>query len=119
MQLPPLCLTCCRPSGVLLEELSAHSSYPEVCTAAGPPKMSSSSAHDAVRHREFLRNAKAQVSTALRHIQAYAIARPDVRFHVVAERMRGHGLGVSVGTARGGGRLSVIPGSPEVRGRGG
>jgi len=44
-----------------------------------------------VRHREFIRNAKAQVSTTLRLIQAYAIAQPHIRFHVVAEKARGHG----------------------------
>lgn len=46
-----------------------------------------------VRHREFLRNAKAQVSATLRLIQAYAIAQPEIRFHVVAEKVRGHGAG--------------------------
>jgi len=59
-----------------------------------------------VRHREFLRNAKAQVSASLRFIQAYAIAQPEIRFHVLAEKMRGHGAGratlmSSSGTARG------------------
>mmetsp|Transcript_88087 Transcript_88087/g.169516 ORF Transcript_88087/g.169516 Transcript_88087/m.169516 type:complete len:1035 (-) Transcript_88087:162-3266(-) len=44
-----------------------------------------------VRHREFIRNAKAQVSATLRLIQAYAIAQPHIRFHVVAEKARGHG----------------------------
>jgi len=44
-----------------------------------------------VRHREFIRNAKSQVSAALRLIQAYAIAQPNIRFHVVAEKARGHG----------------------------
>lgn len=46
-----------------------------------------------VRHREFMRNAKAQVSLSLRLIQAYAIAQPDIRFHVVAEKLRGHCAG--------------------------
>jgi len=48
-----------------------------------------------VRHREFMRNAKAQVSATLRLIQSYAIAQPDIRFHVVAEKSRGHGAGRS------------------------
>eukprot|EP00928_Gymnodinium_smaydae_P077159 TRINITY_DN6035_c0_g1_i1.p1 TRINITY_DN6035_c0_g1~~TRINITY_DN6035_c0_g1_i1.p1 ORF type:complete len:1007 (+),score=271.26 TRINITY_DN6035_c0_g1_i1:73-3021(+) len=39
-----------------------------------------------VRHREFLRNAKAQVNATLRLMQAFAIARPEVRFHVVSEK---------------------------------
>jgi len=65
-----------------------------------------------VRHREFLRNAKAQVSTTLRLIQAYAIAQPAIRFHVLAERMRGHGAGRSTllsssGTARGWGQAAA------------
>jgi DNA mismatch repair protein PMS2 len=46
-----------------------------------------------VRHREFLRNAKAQVSATLRLLQAFAIAQPEIRFHVLAEKMRGHGAG--------------------------
>nr|QDO16237.1 PMS1-like protein [Lingulodinium polyedra] len=46
-----------------------------------------------VRHREFLRNAKAQVSATLRLIQAYSIARPEIRFHVIAEKVKGHGAG--------------------------
>jgi len=44
-----------------------------------------------VRHREFLRNAKAQVSATLRLIQAYAVAQPEIRFHVSAEKARGTG----------------------------
>lgn len=46
-----------------------------------------------VRHREFMRNAKSQVSATLHLIQAYSIARPDIRFHVVAEKARGHSAG--------------------------
>jgi len=46
-----------------------------------------------VRHREFMRNAKAQVSATLKLIQAYAVAQPQIRFHVIAEKARGHGAG--------------------------
>lgn len=44
-----------------------------------------------VRHREFLRGAKAQILATLRFLQACAIAHPSVRFHFVAERARGTG----------------------------
>ncbi|CAE8708286.1 unnamed protein product [Polarella glacialis] len=59
-----------------------------------------------VRHKEFLRNAKAQVSATLRLIQSYAIAQPEIRFHVVAEKVRGNGAGratllTTSGSARG------------------
>eukprot|EP00929_Paragymnodinium_shiwhaense_P117045 TRINITY_DN8717_c0_g1_i3.p1 TRINITY_DN8717_c0_g1~~TRINITY_DN8717_c0_g1_i3.p1 ORF type:complete len:1204 (-),score=267.53 TRINITY_DN8717_c0_g1_i3:148-3759(-) len=46
-----------------------------------------------VRHREFIRNAKAQVNATMRLIQAFAIARSEVRFHVVGEKARGQGAG--------------------------
>lgn len=39
-----------------------------------------------VRHKEFMKNAKSQVSATLRLIQSYAIAQPQVRFSVVAEK---------------------------------
>lgn len=48
-----------------------------------------------VRHKEFLRNAKAQVAATLRLIQAYAIAQPEVRFHVVNEKVKGQTPGRS------------------------
>lgn len=59
-----------------------------------------------VRHKEFTRNAKAQVGASLRLIQSYAIAQPTVRFSVVAEKVRGHGAGRATllctsGTAQG------------------
>eukprot|EP00927_Polykrikos_kofoidii_P076806 TRINITY_DN73834_c0_g1_i1.p1 TRINITY_DN73834_c0_g1~~TRINITY_DN73834_c0_g1_i1.p1 ORF type:complete len:988 (-),score=153.27 TRINITY_DN73834_c0_g1_i1:326-3289(-) len=59
-----------------------------------------------VRHREFLRNAKSQVNATLRLMQSYAIAEPEIRFHVVAEKVRGQGAGRATllstsGTARG------------------
>mmetsp|Transcript_100846 Transcript_100846/g.157532 ORF Transcript_100846/g.157532 Transcript_100846/m.157532 type:complete len:984 (-) Transcript_100846:72-3023(-) len=59
-----------------------------------------------VRHREFLRNAKAQVNAVLRFIQSYAIAQPEIRFHVLAEKKSGNGAGKatllsSSGTAKG------------------
>ncbi|CAE7948610.1 PMS1 [Symbiodinium sp. KB8] len=46
-----------------------------------------------VRHREFQKNAKAQVGATLRLIQAYAVAEPQVRFSVVSEKLRGPGSG--------------------------
>lgn len=46
-----------------------------------------------VRHREFLRNAKAQVNATLRLVQSYAIAQPQVHFHVITEKTKGHGAG--------------------------
>jgi len=59
-----------------------------------------------VRHREFLRNAKAQVSATVRLIQAYAVAQPEIKFHMSAEKARGTGMGRTTllstpGTARG------------------
>ncbi|CAJ1414915.1 unnamed protein product [Effrenium voratum] len=42
-----------------------------------------------VRHKEFTRNAKAQVNATLRLLQSYAIAQPEVRFAVVSEKLRG------------------------------
>jgi len=59
-----------------------------------------------VRHKEFMRNAKSQVSATLRLIQSYAIAQPEIRFTVVAEKVRGHGAGRATllctsGSARG------------------
>lgn len=42
-----------------------------------------------VRHKEFMRNCKSQVSATLRLIQSYAIAQPQVRFSVVTEKLRG------------------------------
>jgi len=59
-----------------------------------------------VRHREFLRNAKAQVNATLRLIQACAIAQPSIKFHVVAEKARGSGAG----------RASLLSTSGSVRG---
>ncbi|CAK9049721.1 DNA mismatch repair protein PMS1 (Postmeiotic segregation protein 1) (Protein POSTMEIOTIC SEGREGATION 1) [Durusdinium trenchii] len=46
-----------------------------------------------VRHKEFMRNAKSQVSATLRLIQSYAIAQPQVRFSVIAEKLRGPSAG--------------------------
>mmetsp|Transcript_64667 Transcript_64667/g.140835 ORF Transcript_64667/g.140835 Transcript_64667/m.140835 type:complete len:927 (+) Transcript_64667:34-2814(+) len=46
-----------------------------------------------VRHREFLRNAKAQMGAMMKMMQAYAVGTPEIRFHVVAEKVRGHGAG--------------------------
>eukprot|EP00930_Biecheleria_cincta_P047857 TRINITY_DN33252_c0_g1_i1.p1 TRINITY_DN33252_c0_g1~~TRINITY_DN33252_c0_g1_i1.p1 ORF type:complete len:915 (-),score=165.10 TRINITY_DN33252_c0_g1_i1:113-2857(-) len=59
-----------------------------------------------VRHKEFTRNAKAQVGASLRLIQSYAIAQSTVRFSVIAEKVRGHGAGRATllctsGTAQG------------------
>jgi len=58
-----------------------------------------------VRHREFQKNAKAQVGATLRLMQAYAVAQPQVRFSVVSEKLRGPGSGRTTlmstsGTAR-------------------
>lgn len=46
-----------------------------------------------VRHKEFLRNAKAQVGATLKLIQSYAIAMPEIRFSVSAEKAKGQGAG--------------------------
>eukprot|EP00929_Paragymnodinium_shiwhaense_P011846 TRINITY_DN11818_c0_g1_i1.p1 TRINITY_DN11818_c0_g1~~TRINITY_DN11818_c0_g1_i1.p1 ORF type:complete len:918 (-),score=210.40 TRINITY_DN11818_c0_g1_i1:135-2888(-) len=59
-----------------------------------------------VRHREFVRNAKAQVGATLRLMQAYAIAEPTIRFQVSSEKAKGQGSGKSLlmstsGSARG------------------
>ena len=61
-----------------------------------------------VRHKEFQRNAKGQVALAVKLIEAYAIAQPEarnqgrrvgvgwqVRFSVVAERLKGPQAGRS------------------------
>jgi len=69
-----------------------------------------------VRHREFMRNAKAQVSTALRLIQAYAIANPEIRFHVIAEKSRGHGAGRATLLSTSGSSLGWIQAAASVLG---
>lgn len=51
-----------------------------------------------VRHKEFMKNAKSQVSATLRLIQSYAIAQPQVRFSVVAEKR----------STAGGGRATLL-----------
>lgn len=46
-----------------------------------------------VRHKEFIRNAKSQVVATLKLIQSYAIAQPEIRFTVNAEKAKGQGAG--------------------------
>jgi len=59
-----------------------------------------------VRHRDFVKNSKAQVTATVRLLQSYAIANPEIRFHIVAEKARGHGCG----------RASLLSTSGQSRG---
>lgn len=69
-----------------------------------------------VRHREFMRNAKAQVSATLRLIQSFAIANPGIKFHVIAEKSRGSGAGRVTLLSTSGSSLGWIQAAASVLG---